>query len=371
MSDVDFSRFKATNCVEEYDNIPSSKDSTILYSPIRVYFDLTLECNLRCRTCLNRSGDPAAYELTPEEAIKVVEGVADDYIFDIRFSGGEPTLKESWDEILNRTKEIGLTVSLNSNGIYNDTAIERLVEINPDEITISIDGCKENNDYIRGRGSFEKAVRSIKELSSAGCRVTINSVVTSILGERDIRTLLELADEFCDDISFFHARPIGRAVKIKDKLLNYEELSDFMARVEQMKREYPHLNIRTRSSSLKDNSISHANATDFGLMEGGTDGFTRFNITPTGDFYAGGCVPYVDQNMREQLVLGNIVNENFSLLNVWRSNKRLKQIREESVRLKERCKKCIDYKSSCSGFTLDMELYRRLHAGENPYCRIR
>jgi radical SAM protein with 4Fe4S-binding SPASM domain len=369
MGEEDFAGFKANNTILEIDNVPAMNNRDILYSPIRVYFDLTLLCNLRCKTCLNNSGNPLNDELDLEQSIRVIEGLADDSVFDVRFSGGEPTLKEGWDIILKRAKELGLTISLNSNGLYNQNTIDRLIEINPDEISISIDGFRKGNDYLRGKGTFDKATESIRELSYAGCRVTINSVVTSLINEEDVRKLLDFADEFCYDISFFHPRPIGRASRIKDKLLSYDELGVFMTKVDKMKSDYPNLQVRTRSSSLRDNSIAPENTEQFGLIQGGSDGFTRFNIMSNGDLYAGGCVLYVNPQLRSELVLGNIVSEGYSLLNVWRNSKKLQKIRQNSKQFKERCDHCIDYKTKCSGFTLEMELYGQLNPEGNIYCK--
>ncbi len=143
-----------------------------------------------------------------------------------------------------------------------------------------------------------------------------------------------------------------------------------MAKVDRMRMEYPGLNVRTRSSSLRDNSMTRRSARKFGLMQGGSDGFTRFNIMSNGDLYAGGCTMYVNQRLRGKLVLGNIVSDGYSLLNVWRNSLRLQKIREESVRLKARCDTCVDYETKCSGFTLEMELYGQLNPEGNIYCKI-
>lgn len=369
MDEEEFAGFKANNEVIELDNVPTIDNEGILYSPIRVYFDLTLLCNLRCRTCLNNSGNPLNDELSLEQSIRVVERLASDSVFDVRFSGGEPTLKEGWDIILKRAKELGLAISLNSNGLYNQKTVDKLIEINPDEISISLDGFREGNDYLRGKGTFDRATESIKQLSYAGSRVTINTVVTSLINEEDVRRLLDFAEEFCYDISFFHARPIGRASRIKDKLLSYDELSIFMTKVDKMKDEYPNLQVRTRSSSLRENSIASENTEQFGLMQGGSDGFTRFNIMSNGDLYAGGCVLYVNPKLRDELVLGNIVSEGYSLLNVWMNSKKLQKIRQNSKQFKEKCNQCTDYKTKCSGFTLEMELYGQLNPEGNMYCK--
>lgn len=366
-----FLDFKKENVVEEFDNPPFFDNPSILYSPIRIYFDLTLKCNLRCKICLNKSGKPLEDELSLEDSIKVIDGLKNDSIFDIRFSGGEPTLKQGWDKILKRAKESGLTVTLNTNGIYNEKIIDKLIEIKPDEITVSLDGYKEHNDYIRGEGNFEKAINSIKLLKSAGCRVTINSAITSVFDDKDIRGLLGFADKFCDDISFFHARPIGRAADMKDKIVNYDQLDVIMKKIETMKKEYPTLAVRTRSYSLKSNSIGLEDTESFSLLEGGPDGFTRFNVMSNGDLYAGGCVPYVEPKLQNELKLGNIISENYSLLNIWRHSDKLRQIRATSSQLKHKCDNCAEYRTKCQGFTLEMELYGQVNPEGNIYCKIK
>jgi radical SAM protein with 4Fe4S-binding SPASM domain len=233
---------------------------------------------------------------------------------------------------------------------------------------VSLDGGEEHNDYLRGKGNFKKAIESIKSLKLADCRVTINSGITSITTEEDIRTLLDFAGEYCDNISFFYIRPLGRALNIKDKLLNFYELSKLMKKIDSIKREYfpPELSLKDNKQVL--NSIGQDHARNFNLMRGGVDGFTRFNILPNGDLYAGGCALYVNEDLKEELKLENIVKEGFSILNVWRFNPKLMGIRKKSSELQKQCEECKEYKLDCSGFTLEMELYGGLNPEGNPYC---
>ncbi len=115
----------------------------ILSAPIRIYWELTNACNLRCKHCHNASGKPLEEELSTEEAIKVLQGMKRDNIFDVRFSGGEPTQRSDWFEILSESKRLGLATSLNTNGVYglqHDLVIERFKALDPQQITFSIDG---------------------------------------------------------------------------------------------------------------------------------------------------------------------------------------------------------------------------------------
>ncbi|MBW2964690.1 radical SAM protein [Candidatus Woesearchaeota archaeon] len=368
MTEEDFVIFAKNNQVEEKTNIPTEfAEGKILQAPVRVYYDLTLECNLRCRTCLNKSGKRRDDELSIENALKTVEGISMEPVFDVKFSGGEPTLKTGWDEIMQTAKACGLIVTMNTNGIYSRDTLDKIIRVHPDEITVSIDGYREKNDYIRGKGSFEMATDTIKALKANGCRVTINTAVTSILDEYDIHRLIAFADEYCDDISFFHARPLGRAINIQDKLLNYSALDRFMRKVEAIREQYPGLCVETRNSSLSTSSIDSATAGQFRLLSGGPDGFTRFNVMYNGDIFAGGCALYVDESLKEQLRLGNILQERFSLRRIWRESEKLQGIRELSHNLKTGCEGCSEHKTSCGGFTLETFFHRMVN-GEDTYC---
>jgi len=367
MSDEEFEELLKENFVQLIGNDQSGSDSRVIVAPIRAYYDITYACNLRCRTCLNESSKASEDELNLENALRVVEGLAQDGVFDIRFSGGEPTQKEGWDLILSRAKELGLAISLNTNGIYSPENLERLIKINPDEVTVSLDGYGAYNDQIRGRGSYLRASEAIKKISEAGCRVTINSVMTRGTSDGDILNLLAFASEYCADISFFHPRPLGRVKRHSHLLLDFGSLDQLTRRVDELKAEFPAFNVRTRSSSLHNNAIG-GEAEDFGLMVGGSDGFTRFNIMPNGSMYAGGCVLYVSSQLRDELNLGNIVDEGFTVQRVWHNSPKLWEIRYFSSGLKDRCDACTSQGKSCPGFTLEMEYLALESGGKNIYC---
>ncbi len=79
-------------------------------------------------------------------------------------------------------------------------------------------------------------------------------------------------------------------------------------------------------------------------------------------------LPYVSSLSKMEMSLGNIKDEGYSLLNIWRNSPKLWQLRELSSDLQKRCNQCDSYNSECSGFTLEMELYRKLY-NKNPFCK--
>lgn len=87
---------------QNYDFLPAKEKNLrhdLIYSPIRIYYELTLACNLRCKYCFNSSGNKRPVELTTEEVIKSLYGLKEANVMDIRFTGGEPLCRPDWYKI--------------------------------------------------------------------------------------------------------------------------------------------------------------------------------------------------------------------------------------------------------------------------------
>jgi len=85
------------------------------------------------------------------------------YAFDI--VGGEPFLYPYLWEVLEHAKSIGLPVIINTNATtINRETVTTLKSCNPDvSIAVSLDGPNDTiNDTIRGKGSFNKAMRGVE-----------------------------------------------------------------------------------------------------------------------------------------------------------------------------------------------------------------
>lgn len=121
----------------------------ILYSPTRIYYELTLKCNLHCQYCFNDSGIPRPNELTTKEVLKSLEDLREANVLDVRFTGGEPFCRPDWYEIFKRAKQLGFAVSCNTNGVYRGNYWEKLANLNLEQITLSIDGRQDSHEKNR------------------------------------------------------------------------------------------------------------------------------------------------------------------------------------------------------------------------------
>ncbi len=344
----------------------SEAPADIIYSPLRIYFELTSACLLRCKTCFNQSGKTKSDEMTTEEVKRTLDGLRKDNIPDIRFSGGEVTTRPDWFEILKYAKGLGFSVSLNTNGVYKnpELTIDQLASLDLEQITISIDGGRDFHNYIRGKGNYERTVKTLEELHKRDVHLRINTVLTKGAAN-DLEEILDLARRFVEEINFFYMRTAGRALGILDQVVSYEELYQFDERVDSLKPKYPQMRILHGSKVMVINSIASEVTSNVGLKMGGPDGFTRFNLLPNGSIWPGGYTPH----LKPDFYLGNIKDEDYSVLEIWRNSLKLKEFREISLRLQKSCLECPEKNVKCPGASMEMEFYREKNPEhKNPYC---
>jgi MoaA/NifB/PqqE/SkfB family radical SAM enzyme len=341
------------------DNLPEG----LLYAPTRIYFELTRGCNLRCIHCFNSSDKPMPNEMNTDQMMRSLDGLREDNVFDLRFTGGEVTTRPDWFIILKRAKELGFTVSINTNGVYQDPdeTTAKLASLDLNQITISIDGDREHHERIRGKRTFDKSLAVLKVLKEKGAKLRTNTVVTR-LSLDDAEKIVSIVSPYVDEVAFFHMRMTGRAQNVLDKAVTFEELYEFNVGMEELKKKFPHINMFFGELAMVVNStISNR----FNLKLGGPDGFTRFNLLADGSVWAGGYVPYIDPTLN----LGNVKDESYSVLNIWRNSAVLNEFREWSGTLVKRCLDCPEFNRRCPGVNVEMELIRKRFPNiGNPYC---
>ena len=187
--------------------LPAKRDAyrkDILYSPYRIYYELTLACNLRCKLCFNEAGRPKPGELSTQEVFDSLDSLREANVIDLRFTGGELTMRSDWFDIMKYAQKRGFVVSCNTNAIFNQESgiPEKFAELNMDQVTVSIDGNRDNHDRNRGRGSFDQALENVKKMHDFGVRLRINTLLTRY-SLNDYEFILDLARLYADEINFF------------------------------------------------------------------------------------------------------------------------------------------------------------------------
>jgi len=337
----------------------------ILYSPYRIYYELTLACNLRCKLCFNTSGKPKQNELSTDEVFGSLDSLRKVNVIDLRFTGGELTMRPDWFDIMKYAQKLGFVISCNTNAIFDqgEGIPEKFAELGLDQVTVSVDGNSEHHDKNRGNGSFDRTLKNIQKMHDLGVRLRINTLLTKYSLD-DYVYILEMARSYTDEVNFFTPLFIGRGASGENEFsVTNKESAAFSKKIEELKPNYPSLNILHFMRSTKSRSIN-GKAGGFGLQAGPPSGFTTFNLTCDGGIYGGGYVPYIDNRW----CLGNIKKDD--IFDIWQKSELLDKQRKQSQALRNFCSKCPAYGTSCAETKWEIELNRQLHPESNNYYCI-
>jgi len=135
---------------------------------------LTNACNLRCPHCYMDAGIRVKSELYLKDWIKVLRDFKYNGGKGVTFTGGEPLMNTDFYEIVKTAHDIGLIVTVLSNGsMFTDKLIHDLYKY-IDEIQISIDGVNNDMDSIfRGGNHFYSAIHTVILFSNLGVKTSV------------------------------------------------------------------------------------------------------------------------------------------------------------------------------------------------------
>lgn len=137
---------------------------------IKVVLNVSNKCNLRCKYCYAEGGNYGRSEKlmstdTVDQIIKELKEGGIKKIGILSFFGGEPTLNFSLIEyalpIFKRNFIID-NYEVVTNGTLLDESMINFLGENEVALSVSIDGPEDITDALRGKGTFEKAYRSLK-----------------------------------------------------------------------------------------------------------------------------------------------------------------------------------------------------------------
>ena len=321
-----------------------------LNAPATVIFELTRDCNLRCTHCIVSAGNPLPNELTTGEWLKLVDEISD-YAVRLTLTGGEPLIHPGFFRILQRAKGKGLSIRLLTNGTLieeNADGLAELLDPRVDEVQVSLDGRKEVNDAIRGKGSYEKAVDGIKALLGRGIPVSVAfTLIPENMGEA-LPLYREIAGLGIESFRIGWGLPVGRL----RKAVPYAE---YLKTVEEVKRESERLGVPVSGGEL--GAPLNVRPESFYPCAAGT---SQVFIASTGDVYP--CLVLRYPAFR----FGSVREER--LIEIWqrRGWERLKRDLSGSE-----CAKCPLFRSCRGGCPGESLIYYKDYNAPSPACRMR
>jgi pyrroloquinoline quinone biosynthesis protein E len=150
-------------------------------APLGLLAELTYRCPLQCPYCSNPLAmNRAERELTTAEWQKVMRQAGELGVLQIHLSGGEPTVRQDLEQILEAAVTANLYTNLITSGVtLTRDRLARLADLGLDHVQLSIqDVDPANAERISGyKGGSEKKREVARWVKDLGLPLTINAVV--------------------------------------------------------------------------------------------------------------------------------------------------------------------------------------------------
>ncbi|WP_339102981.1 GTP 3',8-cyclase MoaA [Haloterrigena salinisoli] len=150
-----------------------------------VRVSLTDRCNFDCVYCHNEGlgdtrgpMDPQDDEMSTDDVVRFLEVAAEFDVDAVKFTGGEPMLRQDLAEIIERTPD-SMEVSLTTNGTFLPGRAPDLVDAGLERVNVSQDAL-DPQDFaeITKSGAYEKVLEGVEAALEAGLDpVKLNMVV--------------------------------------------------------------------------------------------------------------------------------------------------------------------------------------------------
>lgn len=323
-----------------------------------VVWNCTRRCNLRCRHCYSESQNIAYdQEMSTGEAIRFIDDLASYGIPVLLFSGGEPLMRPDLLQLITHARKSGIRCVISTNGtMINPDIASRLGLAGLSYVGVSLDGLSAiHDDFRQVRGSFERAIKGIRNCREAGIKVGLRFTITKDNASEIPGIFKLLEQEGIPRICFYHLVYTGRGAELKNSDLDPSEtrniidlIIDQTAQMHQRGCSVEVLTVDNHADGVylylrmkRENSERADSVMQLLKMNGG-------NSTGKGI----GCVSWdgtvhPDQFWRHH-ILGNVKEKPFS--EIWSSetDPLLVSLRNRKILLKGRCGRCV-WQDICNG----------------------
>ena len=188
--------------VTVFSQYTKSLPSDFVYQyPAHVIWKVTSACNLRCKHCFYYTKADffdTQNDFSKEEALAFAQYLVEELnIMSVVLTGGEALLSSYLFDLIKYFKSKNVCVTLLTNGtlITEDiaTKLVALLDKKYDNIQISFDGATAHtHDAIRGKGSFEKSLNALEQLS----RKEFSPIIATTINSQNVKELDKFADLF-------------------------------------------------------------------------------------------------------------------------------------------------------------------------------
>ncbi|MCS7233822.1 MAG: GTP 3',8-cyclase MoaA [Synergistetes bacterium] len=203
---------------------------TISYLRISV----TDRCNLRCRYCMPSSGVeliPNSEILRYEELLKIINCFVLLGLRRVRFTGGEPLVREDFVPFLKKVKETfpSVRVSLTTNGILLKNFCKDLLNVNLDSLNVSLDTLDPSKyQYITRFGDIRDVWSGIEIFLENSFKVKLNVVTIRGFNDDEIMEFVNITKHTNLVVRFIEFMPVSSSIWKKENFISIDEIKEII-----------------------------------------------------------------------------------------------------------------------------------------------
>jgi len=206
-------------------------------APLYLELFITGKCNLRCEYCFSVNDSIPSKIMnavfTKEKIFEIIDEFHAMGTRIVSLLGGEPLLHKDLGEITRYISDKGMYLNIFTNGMMVGKRLDDLKPVHA--LAVSLDGIGEDNDRVRGVGSYEAALTGIREALAAGINCRIHSVLTRHTLHK-FREMAELAQSLGVVVSLSPPNFLGEP-ESDDFRISAEEYKQFYRELLVMKAE--------------------------------------------------------------------------------------------------------------------------------------
>ncbi len=168
------------------------KSIYLLEAPVYVQWVATHKCNYCCEHCGTSAGKELQNELSTQEAINLINEMADMGVKFISVTGGEPLLRKDLFQILKLAKKRGIKVGFVTHGGLASKFKKEIEELQPSSMMVSIDGLEDTHNKLRGdNANFNQSLAILKFFKEI--KVPLISISTTV-NQKNFKELEEIKE---------------------------------------------------------------------------------------------------------------------------------------------------------------------------------
>jgi 12,18-didecarboxysiroheme deacetylase len=189
-----------------------------------VVWNMTRQCNLKCRHCYAQAvHKKTPDELTTEEGKTLLDDLSTYGAPVILFSGGEPLMRPDLPELAEYAVAKGMRAVISTNGTLITRELAKILkDIGLSYVGISLDGMAAVNDRFRGvPGAFNQALTGIRNCQDAGIKVGLRFTINRANQDQVLPIFDLLKNESIPRVCFYHLVYAGRGSQLINEDLDH------------------------------------------------------------------------------------------------------------------------------------------------------